>query len=302
MYPVTFKKYLFKNKLNNFFLKNNKTRQQIFKRFSLNNKFYFKKKIIYWNLFKKLYIIFNFSINFINFQKEFSVFSRKLISFKYRAYLEKIRYKNYKFKVKWVPYYEKFFIVKQVASLNYLYLYNIFLNYSYIDIFYFYKKFKTKRQRMLHYLFFSFRKNKLFINLQNFKKKNYLTLSSGLFIKFFEKKKSFKKNKTIKLLMAKYVRKIFLISRIKNIILIIKKNPIHLLEIVNFLNLPIIHKFIDPVEDRIIDENENNYLWTKILYFIFLESKNYSKNKTQKKGRIKRKILRKIIFENKIID
>ena len=111
-----------------------------------------------------------------------------------------------------------------------------------------------------------------------------------------------KKNKTIKLLMAKYLRKLFLISKIKNIILILKKIPVFLNEIINFFNMPIAHKFLNPIEGRNIEENENNFTQIKFLYFIFLENKNFSKNKIAQRGRIKRKILRKVIFENKIVD
>lgn len=102
--------------------------------------------------------------------------------------------------------------------------------------------------------------------------------------------------------MAKYVRKIFLISRIKNTILILKKNPIFLNELINFFNAPIAHKFLDPVENRIIEENDTNLVWIKFLYFIFVENKDFSKNKLPQRGRIKRKILRKVYFENKIVD
>lgn len=140
------------------------------------------------------------------------------------------------------------------------------------------------------------------MNLQNFNRKNYLFLSTGLFIKFFEKKKSFKKNKTIKMLMAKYMRKLFLISHIKNTSLIIKKTPVFLIEIINLLNSPIAHKFIDPVDNKIIEEDENDSLLIKFSYFIFLQSIDFSLNKGKKRGRIKRKILRKIVFENKITD
>lgn len=102
--------------------------------------------------------------------------------------------------------------------------------------------------------------------------------------------------------MAKYIRKIFLISNIKNTILVIKRNPTFLMEIINFFNSPISHKFIDPINNRIVEENDNNFIWIKFLYFIFFENKNFSKNKMPQKGRIKRKILRKVVFENKIID
>jgi hypothetical protein len=90
------------------------------------------------------------------------------------------------------------------------------------------------------------------------KKKNYLFLSTGLFIKYFEKKKSFKKNKIIKILIAKYLRKIFLLTKTRNLILTIRKNPTFLLEMINFLNLPIIHKFANPLTEEIIEEKNSN--------------------------------------------
>jgi hypothetical protein len=127
-------------------------------------------------------------------------------------------------------------------------------------------------------------------------------VSSGLFIKFFEKRKSIKKNKNIKLLMIKYLRKLFIISKINNLILIIKKIPLFINEMINFLNTPIAHKFVNPIDNKIIDESLNRKISIRFLYFIFMENKNFSKNKTPSKGRIKRKILRKVTFENKIID
>jgi hypothetical protein len=159
-----------------------------------------------------------------------------------------------------------------------------------------------KKNRLIYSLILSFKKNKLYVNLQNLNKKNYLSLSAGLFIKFFEKKKSLKKNKTIKLLMAKYVRKLFLVSKIKNVILMIRRIPVFINEIINFFNMPIAHKFLNPIDGKNIEENENNFTQIKFLYFLFLENKNFSKNKIAQKGRIKRKILRKVVFENKLVD
>jgi hypothetical protein len=157
---------------------------------------------------------------------------------------------------------------------------------------------------MFYYLIFSFFKNKLSINLQNYKKKNYTAISPGLFIKFFEKKKSLKKSKTIKFLMAKYIRKLFIISKITNIILIIKNTPSNLVEILKLINTPIIHKFIDPIEHKEIDESnlKIRYFWAKFFFFIFSKNVSFSKNKERKRGRIKRKILRKLVLENRLVD
>ena len=84
--------------------------------------------------------------------------------------------------------------------------------------------------------------------------------------------------------------------------MIVKKTPLFINELVNFLNLPIAHKFLNPIDQKTIDESFNRKLTIKFLYFIFTENKNFSKNKLPQKGRIKRKILRKVTFENKIVD
>ena len=154
----------------------------------------------------------------------------------------------------------------------------------------------------MYFLILSFLNNKIFVNLLNSKKKNYLSLSSGLFIKFFEKKKSFKKNKIIKVLIAKYLRKVFIMSRIKNIMLIVKNNPTLLPEILSFINSPIVHKFQDPLTEEIIEEKKQYTPVIKFLNFLFLENLDFSKNKTKKRGRIKRKILRKVVSSNNIVD
>jgi len=102
--------------------------------------------------------------------------------------------------------------------------------------------------------------------------------------------------------MAKQLRKVFLITKIRNIILTVKSTPLYLNEIINFLNTPIAHKFIDPIRNDFIEEDQDIPFILKFHYFVFIQNKNFTRNKLPSKGRIKRKILRKIIFQNKIID
>lgn len=143
----------------------------------------------------------------------------------------------------------------------------------------------------------------MYINLQNnLNKKTYLYLTPGFFVKFFEKKKSIKKNKNTKILMSKYLRKIYIITKIKNQIIVVKNNPIFLIEFLTFLNSPIIHKFYDPLKKKIINEKKSPQFNTKTIYFIFFKNHEYSFNKKKKIGRIKRKIKRKIIIQNQILD
>lgn len=78
--------------------------------------------------------------------------------------------------------------------------------------------------------------------------------------------------------------------------------PVFLLEIVNFLNQPISHKFLNPYTNKVIEETNTKLYHLKIFNIIFLNNKNFSTNKIKKKGRIKRKIIRKVILENKLID
>lgn len=193
-----------------------------------------------------------------------------------------------------------FFRKKRI--LSFLKTYLLFFASSSIDVLHFLKKNKIKKNKLFFYLIFSFNNGRLFVNIQNHKKRNFFFLSQGFFIKFFEKKKSLKKTKTFKMLTAKYLRKLYLLNRIKYNIFIIKKNPVFFLEILNFLHSPIIHKFNAPYIDGLVEEKKSNNTLIKVLYFVFIKNKDFSKNKYKKKGRIKRKITRKLVLENSVTD
>lgn len=294
------KRYLRKNKINLYF--SNKYHTKIFlkKKFKFNYLSLNKKFNYYLINWKKNYDFYA-SISFLIYQYNFKFLKKKFNSAKYYKLIEVLRDSNYKSKVKNRLLFFKMNKIRLNFLLNYIKLYNLFFYSIFLDIFHL-TKFLKKKNRLIYFLILSFKKNKLYVNLQNLKKKNYLSLSAGFFIKFFEKRKSLKKNKTIKLLMAKYIRKLFLISKIKNVILMIKRIPVFINEIINFFNTPIAHKFLNPIDGKNIEENENNFTQIKFLYFLFLENKNFSKNKIAQKGRIKRKILRKVVFENKLVD
>lgn len=215
-----------------------------------------------------------------------------------------ILYRNEKLYSKMRKRFHKFAKPLYRNIFHYIYLYNYFFMNLALDLFYFLRKrqLEAGKRKNMYYLTFTFNANKFFINLQNYEKKNFLTLSTGLFIKFFEKRKSFKKNKALKFLMAKYLRKVFLITTVKQVIVIFKKNPLFLLEILNFFNQPVVYKFTDPVEDKIVEEKLTEKPITNFLYFVFIKNQSFVKNKTAQRGRIKRKILRKVVSENKLID
>ena len=274
------------------FLNKNKLKKKMNKQVNLKNSYFYDYYFVKNDYKLKQLNIYNIYQNNLKFfKKNFN--NRKYL--KLLSFIKINKKKIHNFEINPLNF------KKSNLILNFILLYNFLINSIYLDIFYFSKFLKTKN-KTIFFLILSFKKKKLYINLQNLKKKNYISISTGLFIKFFEKRKSIKKNKAIKLLMAKYLRKLFIISKITNLIMIIKKTPLFINELVNFFNLPIAHKFLNPVDQKIIDESLNKKIAIKFLYFIFSENKNFSKNKLPQKGRIKRKVLRKITFENKIVD
>lgn len=162
--------------------------------------------------------------------------------------------------------------------------------------------FFNKKNYKPFYILFNFSQNKFFINLLDTNKKAFFFVSSGFFIKFFEKKKSFKKNKLVKLLMIKFLRKILILIKLKNLIFFIRNNPINFLELLNTLNQPIVHNFINPINGSLIKDSSTNDLKFSFNFLIFLKNQPYTFLKKRKKGRVKRKILRKIILENNLVD
>jgi len=263
--------------------------------FSINN-------YIYYPISSNINTNFHYFMKYNAYQNTFKWINKKYNNHKYHKIIISLKLKLQKTKIKKKSIFIKYPNFKFIFVYNFIFLYNCFFLSIFLDLYNLIKFLKAKKKNYFYFLFLSFWKNKFFINLKNFRKKNYLSFSTGLFIKFFEKRKSIKKNKAIKLLMAKYLRKLFIISKINNLILVIKKTPLFINELINFLNTPIAHKFLNPIDQKIVDESISKNLSIRFLYFIFMENKNFSKNKIASKGRIKRKILRKITFENRIID
>ena len=297
--PFFLIRYITKKKISKYYLMNKKLNKKITNKLNFKENNFLKKKYFFLNSNLKK----NLKMNQINYYNmyinnfNFNFIKKNFNHIKYEKLLNIIKSKKIEKNTNKT-------IFKKIninILINFISIYNFFLNSIYLDIFYF-NKFLKNKNRSFFFLILSFKKKKLYVNLQNNNKKNYLSISTGLFIKFFEKRKSIKKNKAIKLLMVKYLRKLFIISKISTLILIIKKTPLFVNELINFLNTPIAHKYINPIDQKIIDESVNKYLSIRFFYFIFTENKNFSKNKMPSKGRIKRKILRKITFENKIID
>ena len=189
-----------------------------------------------------------------------------------------------------------------MVKLSNLYL---LLNFKSLFHFFLYIRNLSKNNSDLNIykLYFTFTSNRLFINLLNFSGKNYTSLAVGLFLKFFKNKKSFKKNKLIKLLLVKYLRKLLIIAGVKNLYLYIQKKPLFFQELCKTLTTPLVNPFFNPITSLSITENTT--LKTQpfyIRYLFFKNTKPYNIMRLPRKGRLKRKIMRRIIRTNRISD
>jgi hypothetical protein len=202
--------------------------------------------------------------------------------------------------------------VREKFEENQLFFFNFFVDYAHFyykilqrmsyDAHTFFRKIKDKKQRPMYHLILTFRNNKIFVNINDRLKRNYFFLSTGLFIKFFEKKKLFRKSKIIRTILIKYLRKLFLLANLPRVVLLIKKNPIFFVDFLNLFNQQIPYKFNEPLTNREILDDESTLYVTKFLYFIFLNTEDFTRNKTKKRGRVKRKISRKIVSRNTVVD
>jgi len=126
--------------------------------------------------------------------------------------------------------------------------------------------------------------------------RTHFFVTPGLFIKYFQGKKSLKKNKSLKLLMSRFMRKLLLVLKLKDVGIVTRGTPVHIEQLLSFLFKPLSHPFLDPLSGERINEADSTRgpkktaLSIGITSIRFDASKPYSYQKTKKKGRIKRKI------------
>ena len=170
--------------------------------------------------------------------------------------------------------------------------------------FFVFKNFRDQRVSPSFKLFFTFRTNKLFINMQNTRCENLIFLSLGFFLKYFAKRKALKKSKAFKLLLARSLRKLFLLARLHKFYFYIKGVPIHFVSMLKMLNKRIDHPFFNPYTKAPFNESPLSSKLTviKVPYFFFLKNTTFVPVKTRKRGRIKRKLRRRLVAKNRVVD
>lgn len=164
-----------------------------------------------------------------------------------------------------------------------------------------FKNAKNKYFNPYKTLALNFKRNKFFPNIRHLNGYNFVFASLGMFMKFFNKPKSFIKTKTMYLILASFLRKILIFSKFKNLILTISRIPVFLKEIINTINEPVINIYKNPFTESLIQE-KNIINKFKFSYILFLNNKNFGNHKLKKKGRLKRKITKRIILSNRLID
>tara|TARA_B110000046_G_scaffold128053_1_gene134444 strand:- start:11024 stop:11605 length:582 start_codon:yes stop_codon:yes gene_type:complete len=187
--------------------------------------------------------------------------------------------------------------------------YKVFFAKPVVEFFFLKRNAEKHMVNSFYFLNFKFKRSLFFINIYNNVNKNYLSLSLGLFLKFFNKKKAFKKNKTLKLLTMRFLRKLFISLTFKNLYLRVRGVPVMLTKLLTTLNKPIIHQFTDPLSNVLIDETSHEYKTTRLTkpllltpFIYFTKNKSYTYLKSKKRGRVKRKIRRKLVKLNNVID
>jgi len=109
----------------------------------------------------------------------------------------------------------------------------------------------------IYKLIFNFKKHYLYITVLDKRKNILFSLHTGLFMKFFNYKKSLKKSKSLKLLLIRYLRKLLLVTKINNFNFYIKQTSDQLNKLLQLLQKPTNHTFTDPLTNNIIDEEND---------------------------------------------
>ena len=192
-------------------------------------------------------------------------------------------------------------------SHSWSFLVTSYLTYSHLPRLDLYLRLKMSQKRDAeHFLRFRFKYNRLFVVFENGKdKQTQFFVTPGLFIKYFQSKKSLKKNKAMKFLMMRFLRKILLSLKVPSVGIITRGVPLHISALITSLFRPLSHPFLNPLTSEVINETvqgratHSNISITSIL---FLAAKPKYFQKTRKRGRIKRKIRRKIVRSANLVD
>ena len=133
---------------------------------------------------------------------------------------------------------------------------------------------------------------------------NYLSLYSGLFLKFFKQRRPLRRSKLFKVLMVKFFRKILIQTRVYYILFTVNRASPALIEFLRLLKTPNIVPYKNPnstkaFNDSFVNKGKTLFSITKV---IFRRTHSFTNMKTPNKGRLKRKITRRLLRKNRVLD
>ena len=151
-----------------------------------------------------------------------------------------------------------------------------------------------------HQLRFRFTSSRLAILFTNpATRSDYFFVSSGLFTRYFFFKKSIKKSKVIKLIMARFARKMIILLGLRDISLRVRGLPTMLETLVSTLFSPMRHPFESPLTGGLVDEVDKIGTTLFVSSLSFVNIKPFGFMKVRLKGRIKRKVRRRLYRLNR---
>ena len=132
----------------------------------------------------------------------------------------------------------------------------------------------------------------------------FFTISLGILAKYIKKGKSFTKKKANFLLVAGFLRKILLYSSLHNLMLMIRRTPMFLQEILSLINNPISNLYKHPFSQKRVNELKEFKLGNPFNFsrIVFTTTKAYGPVKVKNKGRLKRKITKKLNIIGRVTD
>lgn len=149
--------------------------------------------------------------------------------------------------------------------------------------------------RPFYFIRWSSRSNKPILSLQDRHNKTLLHLYSGIFIKFYEKRKSLRKSKLVTITMFNYFRTVLMFSHYRQFMVVLKGRTPFVQEL--FLVLSQKPKTLlanlTPEELDLLREQVGRPF--SFCYLLYFHNQPYCFFKTRSRGRIKRKIRRRLV-------
>jgi len=147
----------------------------------------------------------------------------------------------------------------------------------------------------------NFKRKRFFPLIRDLSGTTFFNTSLGILAKYLQKGKFFTKKKVVFLLVSSLIRKMLLYSSLKDLILMIKRTPMYLQEILSLINNPVSSLYTNPFTRKEVNEFDirNNFTFTNV---IFTTTKPYGPLKTKNKGRLKRKISKKLVLIGRVTD